>query len=613
MAPRSKPNTRARLQRASTKFSELDVTPNRPDNDEKEKMLLSQDTTTQVPYPWSEGESTNVTRRSTPVDPNDLLEEDTWDFGSEDESLAPFSSPNTGTQLPDTMPIVRASQTNERAPTPGPQVDFSETASTIRRSSPFSMSDAHKSLWDFQDSPSSSSPFADAIDKGNQGQREADNDIYDATPRKVGTPILPIAGSQSNDVETINARSYSVDTRSQVSAKGKRHRPRAKEPIKFDPLTQEIIIAPAAKIKKAPPKAPIVKETTASRKSKEPKPKRSRLAKGVQSVVVSSSDIVTESPLVSLQELPRAGQHEEMKPNPPTSANKVFDAKKASEQQRGCPPPATAEPDLIPTEHIQFKRRTLSRQFSISEKGSPVVSRDAPPMSKAELDPFVTFDSEERTTLQSSSFLRTAASDRRYDGQQEHHDGVFHDMHGKSSSRWLRRMSDKKPDQQHKSSMGRKLHDEIMKSFLGTAEMAQASEDSTPASLVDANNASRLNKQIRLMADQLIAHLDSKKAAASRVAEVYHKSGTDSVALLRQRCLQDRDNLAETFQKDESLFKTNLQVARDAIKMRSLARAKSAMGLDQVMEARRRVCNRARLELRAARNGLVGGNGALLG
>ncbi|KAM6479996.1 hypothetical protein HDV62DRAFT_114055 [Trichoderma sp. SZMC 28011] len=63
-----------------------------------------------------------------------LASDDVWDF---EESLAPFSSPTSErNNLPDTIPLVSAEQ-DDPSCTPMKKVDFSETASTIYRSSPF--------------------------------------------------------------------------------------------------------------------------------------------------------------------------------------------------------------------------------------------------------------------------------------------------------------------------------------------------------------------------------------------------------------------------------------------------------------------------------------------
>ena len=95
-------------------------------------------------------ESESITRRSSPIvaeTPKDI-----WDFGggeNEGSSLPPQSSPNCGLEaLPDTVPIDQASclVLGSQTKASGPRVDLSETASTMRRSSPFRFDEATNSI-----------------------------------------------------------------------------------------------------------------------------------------------------------------------------------------------------------------------------------------------------------------------------------------------------------------------------------------------------------------------------------------------------------------------------------------------------------------------------------
>ncbi|KAL7783581.1 hypothetical protein V8C37DRAFT_397066 [Trichoderma ceciliae] len=595
MAPkaRTKPNTRARMQRMPTKFSELDVTPSRPGDkhhspllNETGKLPLSQtnaddcppggdeagksvsdghqqDVTTADGFAWSEAGSTNITRRSTPVNPDDILAEECWDFDDEDASLAPFSSPSSAkNKLPDTMPLVRENQADEWSHTPRPQIDFSETASTIRRSSPFAIKDASKDLWDFSESFSSRGSSPDTLN--NKGQTLTLSatapsseplhlpmeDLYDATPRKLAAPVEIITEQKGNKPRAIGEiQGHSTDTilqqkpeptttSSQACAKSKKRRQRAKEPIRFDPLTQEIIHVPISKKRTTPARLPIVsalqesargssspfassqnRPEGRSSKQRQQRPKRGRAAKRSKPeaetaqrnppdfLVLNSnpSNVVVDSPSVCPKDLPSV-EHEETMENLPIGTSDVSDANKASKHHRH-PSLATNEMDnaseSLPTEHRQFKRRRLSRQFSISEKGSPVVTRDAAPINKAdpeisELDPFLTGNATQTTAAPLPSFSGTTSSDRRNDQQL---DSAFGDIDGKSSSRWLRRMDEQKPQQKRKSSMGPNLHEKIMKSFLGVAEAVQGPEDDGPTSSAEMSSCSRASRQIRLIAD----------------------------------------------------------------------------------------------------------------
>ena len=91
---------------------------------------------------------------------------DIWDFEPETDadgsSLPPLSSPRSGLDnLPDTVPIppdqeaVRPPQDTANAQ---PGFDLSETASTLRRSSPFEADETRNTLWDFGETPMRRSP-----------------------------------------------------------------------------------------------------------------------------------------------------------------------------------------------------------------------------------------------------------------------------------------------------------------------------------------------------------------------------------------------------------------------------------------------------------------------
>lgn len=105
-------------------------------------------------FAWSEAES--ATRRSSPVC-LDKCPQDIWEF--DDESLAsPFSSPKPGIEaLPDTLPLnLHRPPETQDSQTVGQRVDFSETASTLFRSSPAKQNeDGFMDLWDFRNATSS--------------------------------------------------------------------------------------------------------------------------------------------------------------------------------------------------------------------------------------------------------------------------------------------------------------------------------------------------------------------------------------------------------------------------------------------------------------------------
>ena len=147
-------------------------------------------------FAWSEAGS--ATRRSSPVR-DEETPQDIWQFGDE-ESLRTFSSAKSGkSKLPDTVPIPAGS--NEESQDVQQQaenqrrVDFSETASTVHRSSPcgVDLEETLKHIWEFQDS--SSMPALSTVIPSESNLEETvpfpahspaahlpADEIYDATP-----------------------------------------------------------------------------------------------------------------------------------------------------------------------------------------------------------------------------------------------------------------------------------------------------------------------------------------------------------------------------------------------------------------------------------------------
>lgn len=165
-----------------------------PDGDRDAKAAASRAPS----FRWSETES--VARRSSP-----LLSGETpkisWDFESGNESMAPFSSPTSGQdKLPDTAPLpVNLDVEISKGELSGPckQVDFSETASTLRRSTPVGTSVSpdeelptlaqHKySLGDGQEA-SHDSLSAARDTATHEGYQVALDDIFDVTPSPSST------------------------------------------------------------------------------------------------------------------------------------------------------------------------------------------------------------------------------------------------------------------------------------------------------------------------------------------------------------------------------------------------------------------------------------------
>ncbi|KAK4085106.1 uncharacterized protein Triagg1_96 [Trichoderma aggressivum f. europaeum] len=660
MAPklRAKPNTHARIQRCLTQFKELDVAPNRPgekahpvaneaDSFPNESnagaVHVDNDEHLVKSFAWSDGGSTtNNTRRSSPADLGELSNDDVWDF---EESLAPFSSPTSEkNQLPDTLPLVSAER-DDRSCTPVKAVDFSETASTVHRSSSFVGAYEPKDIWNFEDSPSDSSPIP-ATSKNmptvSPDHLPAD-ELYDLTPKKVTVPT-PAVAKPDGSQPVVNDEAKSCSSRPLLQPKEKKQRQKAKKPLRFDSLTQEILEEPKTKKKKrpAPVRLPIVNALKESAKassspatsSQRPKSKRARPQKkkkpeippapknppkprgeDVITFVDSPTEPIVESPSESLPELPHIGTCDASKTILSASSGDDFTAMQEPKQQHPLVPVVidkrdnvSAESGAIFAEKHGAKRRRLSRQFSVSEKGSPVVVNDAIVPENIQPEPIkphlpISVDPEISTAAHSSSFLRSTSSGKHIEQQ---HGNAFNEMNGKSSSQWLRRLRNNVSAPKRKPSIEKKLHDEIMKSFLGQTETEREPQEQEPVAKSDsAASPSHVEAQIRKAVDQLIARLDSKKKEVFNVVDTYQKNGQDSVLHLKRQSVQDSDSLVQALHNDSGLFGQKLRATTEAIQAHRLARAKSALELDSAVQDRHQAYDRTRRSLRALRDELI--------
>ncbi|KAF3076200.1 hypothetical protein CFAM422_001539 [Trichoderma lentiforme] len=660
MAPRlrAKPNTHARMQRCSTQFNELDVTPSRledkaqhpktnktdssPNDSNAGAINVVKDDQLVQSFAWSDGGSTtNNTRRSSPADLGDLSTDDVWDF---EESLAPFSSPSSEkNQLPDTIPLVSAEQDDQER-TPMKRVDFSETASTIYRSSSFVGGNEPKDIWNFDDSLSDSSPVSETSKKMptlSSDHLPAD-ELYEFTPKKAAPPAQ-VAPKPNGSQPVVNDETKSCSSKPSLQPKEKKQRPKAKKPIRFDSLTQEILEEPISKKKKkqpAPARLAIVNALRESAKassspvagSEKPKPKCKRpqkktvkpemppgplnplkpRAEGVITFIDSPVQPVAESPSEYLPELPSTREGEDSRCALSASSGDDLTAIQEPNQHRRVPAAFDRQDNTLDESVATFaeqhgaKRRCLSRQFSVSEKGSPVVVNDAILLENIQSVPVKSHppmggDPELSTATQSSSFLRSTSSGKKIEQQ---HSSAFGDIHGKSSSQWLRRVSDKAPVPKRKPSIGKKLHDEIMKSFLGQTEAEQEPRE-PEAKSAPAASPNHVEIQIRHAVNQLIARLDNKKKEIFDVVETYQKNGQDSVLHLRQQCLQDSSILVQTLHSDNGLFGQKLRSTTESIQAHGLARAKSALELDSEVQSRHQSYDRTRQSLRGLRDVII--------
>ncbi|KAL6817282.1 hypothetical protein J3E69DRAFT_358472 [Trichoderma sp. SZMC 28015] len=613
-----------------------------PDNPNSEPILVDKDEQLAKPFTWSDaGSTTNNTRRSSPADVGDLSTDDVWDF---EESLAPFSSPTSEkNRLPDTMPLASAEQ-NDPSCTPTKRVDFSETASTIYRSSSFVGGNELKDIWNFDDSPTDSSPVPETSKKMPivSPDHLPPDELYELTPKKVAAPTQ-VAAKPNGSQPVVNDETKSCSSKPTLQPKEKKQRPKAKKPIRFDSVTQEILEEPISKKRKkqpAPARLPIVNALRESAKassspvagSPKPKPKRARpqkkkkpeippipqnppkpRAEGITAFIDSPVQPVAESPSEYLPELPSTRKDDDSNGSVSVSSGDDFTSIREPQQQRRHVPTATDRQDntlnesgAIFAEQHGTKRRRLSRQFSVSEKGSPVVINDAilpeniQPV-PAKPQPPTSSRPERLLAPQPSSFLRSASNDERTEPQ---HGSAFNETNGKSSSQWLRRVSDKATAPKRRPSIGRKLHDEIMKSFLGQTEAEQEPQEpeakSTPAA-----SPNHVETQIRQAVNQLIARLDNKKKEIFNLVDTYEKNGQDSVQHLKQQCLQDSGNLVQALHNDNGLFGQKLRSTTESIQAHGLARAKSALELDSAVQSRHQSYDRTRQSLRGLRDVII--------
>jgi hypothetical protein len=199
----------------------------------------------------------------------------------------------------------------------------------------------------------------------------------------------------------------------------------------------------------------------------------------------------------------RAVPHEiEAMENEPIYTEAISDSKK--KQNEGLHQTSLAmdevsdEPKPRPIGHAQPKRRKLSRQVSISEKGSPVVTRYASLQKRAgptsiEPDPLPMESTSPAVVAQRPSFLRTDSRDRLY--VQQSLDNTVGSSENNLPSRWLRKLDDQQLRPAQNSSKERDIHDNIRKSFLQSAEPPQRPQDRRPD---ETAGQSQVHKQICL-------------------------------------------------------------------------------------------------------------------
>ncbi|KAL7948107.1 hypothetical protein V8C42DRAFT_274874 [Trichoderma barbatum] len=118
--------------------------------------------------------------------------------------------------------------------------------------------------------------------------------------------------------------------------------------------------------------------------------------------------------------------------------------------------------------------------------------------------------------------------------------------------------------------------------------------------------------QMHRTVDKLIARLNDRKMAALNVADAYRKNAEDSIAQVKQHCLQEgktptleprrrgrkarparQSKLADRFRSDSGLFGKQLRAATAATKARSSARGNLTVDLDNAVQVQRQGYGRA--------------------
>ncbi|KAJ3523586.1 hypothetical protein NM208_g12394 [Fusarium decemcellulare] len=187
------------------------------------KLATTEEAKTQPAYDndfsWSETDS--QARRSSPV--QEESPEDIWEFENQASLRDPFSSPKSGLgKLPNTQPLP-SQPTNDPRPATSKQslagVDFSETASTARRSSPYVSQAATSQVaieesWELEENnplnlPSTipdSAPLPKMTPFPQEVAREhlPADELYDVTPpRGRGQPPAVSPSMQSEPIHAI--------------------------------------------------------------------------------------------------------------------------------------------------------------------------------------------------------------------------------------------------------------------------------------------------------------------------------------------------------------------------------------------------------------------------
>lgn len=254
---RLRPSRVSRVARQQTQFGELDTTPTnhhfqspeqqafnsalsnsreeihhkaRPRHPEVDTGISDADLM-EMQDSLDAGATTSGYNKNDPSSPNDV-----WDFSL--GSTPAFSSPNNGLGgLPDTVPIPDSQylvghqyQEKPATATAADHVDFSETATTARRSSPCHPNQDSEADWDFGTTPGR------PVNNFNFEDGKICNETLKSKSSKIDEPKIKILGI----AECLESRQFTSPAGTSAAQQAKKRKQRAKSPVEFDEVTQKV-------------------------------------------------------------------------------------------------------------------------------------------------------------------------------------------------------------------------------------------------------------------------------------------------------------------------------------------------------------------------------------
>ncbi|KAF4509213.1 hypothetical protein G6O67_005497 [Ophiocordyceps sinensis] len=602
-------------------------------------------------FQWSETES--MARRSSPLHPGETPTT-AWQFDP-DESLPPLSTPASGRdKLPDTAPLPTGpppATEFEKLPTSTNKVDFSETASTTRRSSPVRLGDAAKYLFDFGDHlapgpspairPQENTQHGEAVQRPRpirNGVHIPIDNIYDATPppsnvrsrrspeQAASSASLPSIGlaapiahqetSKRNKREKPVAQSRRDAYGSPLaspSRQGQKIRSQKSQPCQAGRAGAQQAEQDVAVEKKKPkqrPKPPLqfdeishqlldpqIRPKTTALKTKPPQKPRMPIVSALRDSVQPSSPPVT---------VPRkrgAG-----KCPPPKKRAKAASTKR--QQQTPVVDTAGQSPESDASWAPSKLRAKRASQVEKQREASPSPRADlSAPVKCPDLVVVVPSDSDSDSIASSVSAWVPArgaakcavlpmASPLHVPGESERIPAVT------PSDDFLPAAATPEltmPDKCHDERL--RLGDETNPSRNCRDKSQGLEEDSRPSP------PDGLSKQLYRVVDALVRQLKSKEEASHRVAEVYRTNTARCIEKISNRQMEERKVLLESLAVDAVKFGQVVERARSTVLKDSRLRERSIQELEQSTAERVVRYEKAATSLRALHRQLLEGGG----